>query len=221
MKKEYVIEGVLPALGQLNAMLKNVMAKMQIDDPNEAIRRINSGEWTVIARIRQWTEENGVISFNVISDGLTGPERIVRLESKGFRVGDAARFILNSTQYQPTKAGTVHRVKVLKGELFSDSERSTEDIRAEAGKRNLTELTAEVAGLIRENFSDDELTYMGLGAIVVMHEPIKDSDDVLRFLGACSHDGGRWLFSYYYHTNACYKWRRGFGFAFGAEQVVS
>ncbi len=46
-KPELLIINVLPGLGQLNAMLKNIMAQMDIDDPNEAIRCINAGEWVV------------------------------------------------------------------------------------------------------------------------------------------------------------------------------
>ena len=46
-KPELLIMNVLPALGQLNAMLKNIMAQMSTDDPNEAIRCINAGEWVV------------------------------------------------------------------------------------------------------------------------------------------------------------------------------
>lgn len=46
-KPELLIIRVMPALGQLNAMLKNIMAQMGIDDPNEAVRRVNSREWVV------------------------------------------------------------------------------------------------------------------------------------------------------------------------------
>jgi hypothetical protein len=45
MKNEFVIAEVMP--GQLNAMVKNVMGQMKINDPNEAVRRVNSGEWIV------------------------------------------------------------------------------------------------------------------------------------------------------------------------------
>jgi hypothetical protein len=47
MNKEFAISDVLP--GKLNALVKNLMSSMRITDPNEAVRRINSGEWTIIS----------------------------------------------------------------------------------------------------------------------------------------------------------------------------
>lgn len=41
----FAIQDVLP--GKLNALVKNIMSQMAIDDPNEAVRRINAGEWVV------------------------------------------------------------------------------------------------------------------------------------------------------------------------------
>ena len=44
-KPEFAIADVPP--GRLNALVKNIMAQMGIDDPGEAVRRVNSGEWVV------------------------------------------------------------------------------------------------------------------------------------------------------------------------------
>ena len=165
----------------------------------------------------RWTEENGVITFTLpATDGTTGEQWIARTTKKGNRVGDYAKQVLLSKDFKPT-TGVVYTVKVLKGELFSDSDRITEKIRKKAKELKFGNLNAEVACLIRENFTDEELEAMGLWWIIVMHEPIKDSDSDLDLLDARRSDGGRWL-------NACYgsprhPWDRGDGFAFSASQV--
>jgi hypothetical protein len=165
---------------------------------------------------RRWTEENGVITFTLpATDGTTGEQWIARTEKKGNRVGDYAKQLLLSKDFKPT-TGKVYTVKVLKGELFSDSERVTKTIRAKAKEMKLGDLPAEAACLIRENFTDEELEAMGLWWIVVMHEPIKDSGGDLDLLDVRRNGGGRWL-------DACFgrpsnEWRRADGFAFSASQ---
>jgi hypothetical protein len=44
-RSEFVISDVVP--GKLNALVKNLMLQMGIDDPHEAVRRVNSEEWKV------------------------------------------------------------------------------------------------------------------------------------------------------------------------------
>lgn len=44
-KSEFVIAKVLP--GTLNALVKNIMKQTGTNDPNEAVRLVNSGEWIV------------------------------------------------------------------------------------------------------------------------------------------------------------------------------
>ena len=149
----------------------------------------------VSAPTRSWREQDGVIYFSVTSDGTTGEEWIKRLDGKGFSVGYYAKQILRSSDFKPTKSVTTE-IAVLKVLLFTDDDRSTENIRAEACRRRLTKLNAETACLIREKFTDEELEAMGLWWVVVMHKPIKDSggspsllyanrDGLGRRLGAC------------------------------------
>jgi hypothetical protein len=45
MESQFAIAEVLP--GKLNSLVKNLMKQMRTDDANEAVRRINSGEWFV------------------------------------------------------------------------------------------------------------------------------------------------------------------------------
>lgn len=123
-----------------------------------------------------WREKNGVIYLSVTSDGTTGPEWIERLKKKYFRVSDDAKSVLLSSDFKPT-SGVNMEIAILKSSLFmnafSSEDPTTRRIRAEADKRKLTKPNAEVACLIREEFSDEDLEPLGLGQIVTMHEPIK------------------------------------------------
>ncbi|MBI2482427.1 MAG: hypothetical protein HYV76_02625 [Candidatus Vogelbacteria bacterium] len=209
MSTEFAIADVLP--GKLNALVKNLMRQTGQTDPNEAVRLVNSGEWVVSRPIRSWREQDGVIYFSVTSDGTTGEDWITRLKNKGFRVGDYAKQVLRSPDFKPTNGATTE-VAVLKGMLFEDNDRITKKIRAEADKRKLSKPNAELAYLIRDTFTDEQLEQMGLWYIVTMHEPINDSDDDPSLLVASCYDDGRWL-------DACcddpgYGWFRGSGFAF-------
>ncbi len=208
MSDGFAIAEVMP--GKLNAMVKTIMSQMGIADANEAVRRINSKEWIVSEVVRSWKEQDGVIDLGIMtSDGTTGLEWIKRLEKKGFRVGDYAKSVLMSGDFKPTN-GVSYHIIVLKGNLWKDSDRITKNIRAEADERKLEKPNAEVACLIREKFADEEIEAMGLWWVVVMHEPIKDSDGDPRLLSAYRRDGGRWLDSAFDRPD--YRWCGDVGF---------
>ncbi|MFH1956553.1 MAG: hypothetical protein ABIJ28_02825 [Patescibacteria group bacterium] len=162
----------------------------------------------------EWREESGVIYFSVTSDGTSGQDWIKRLESNGFQVSDWAKSILHSLDFKPT-SGVTTEIAILKGSLFSDSNRTTRNIYAEADRRNLTKPNAEVGCLIREKFSDKEIKAMGLWWIVVMHEPIKDSDGDPALLHV--YRSARWLYASYGNPDS--RWDPGNGFAFVVSQV--
>lgn len=214
MKSEFLISGI--ETGKLNAMVKNIMTQTGITEPEEAVRMMNSGELQISVIKSKWIEKDSVIRFSVASGGITGEEWIARLESKGFRVGDYAKSVLRSKDFKPTN-GIIYEIAVLKGELFSDSDRTTKTIRKEAKNRKLSTPNAEVACLIREKFSDKELEAMGLYWIVAMHEPIKDSDGDSILLSASRIDSGSWLDADYDSPGD--EWGRGDGFAFVVSQV--
>jgi len=180
----------------------------------DGVRRFLRGEPTVSESARRWREQDGVIYFSVTS--TTGPEWIERLEKNGFRISDYAKSVLRSPDFKPT-SGVTTEIAVLKGMLFENNNRITEKIRAEANKRKLTPPNAEVACLIREMFTDEEIEAMGLWWIVAMHEPIKDSDGVPALLRASRGGVGRWLNADYGRPGS--RWSRDYGFAFVVSQV--
>ncbi|MFA6973439.1 MAG: hypothetical protein WC238_01700 [Parcubacteria group bacterium] len=183
----------------------------------EGVERFLRGELAVSELSRNWQEKDGVISFTLPpTDGTTGTQWIERLEKRGFRVSDWAKSVLNSPDFKPTN-GIISDIAVLKGMLWNDSDRITKNIRAEAGKRKFGKPNAEVACLIREKFSDEEIEVMGLWWIVAMHEPIKDSDGDPNLLLAGRGGGGRWLGTAYDRPDD--EWFRDYGFAFVVSQV--
>lgn len=182
----------------------------------EGAMKFLRGEITVSAPARRWREENGVIYFSVTSDGTAGPEWIDRLERKNFRLSKYAKDLLRSADFAPTSGVTTHIV-VLKGTLFTDKDRVTRKIRAEAESRKFEKPNPEVACLIREMFTDEEMEVMGLWWIVVMHEPINDSVGGPFLLDAHRYGHGRWLGASYGSPGV--GWDRGDGFAFAVPQV--
>lgn len=101
--------------------------------------------------------------------------------------------------------------------LFEDNDRITKKIRTEAANRKLEAPNAEIACLIREQFTDEEIKAMDLTWIVAMHEPIKDSDGDPYLLDADRDDDGRWLSTCYDGPGS--RWDRESGFAFAVSQV--
>ncbi len=195
------IEAVFNKLGGIEGAQKFLQGRLQVSEP-----------------ARRWREQDGVIYLTVTSNGMTGPEWIKYLEKKGFRLSDYAKSVLRSSDFKPTK-GVTYEVAILKGMLFEDSQRITKNIRNVATERKFTTPNAEIACLIRDNFSDEDIEAMGLVWIVAMHEPIKDSGGYPNLLHANRNDGGSWLDAYYDDPDS--RWHRGLGFAFVVSQVCS
>lgn len=164
---------------------------------------------------RSWSEKDGVIYFTVTSDGTTGEQWIAKLEVGGKRVGNYAKQLLRSEKFKPT-SGITYNVAVIKGEVFSDNDRYTSNIRAEAKRRKFTTPPAELACLIRQKFPDADIEKMGLLWIVTLHEPIEDFDGHPHLLGA--HRLGDYALSTYWDYPGC-RWGRGYGLAFLVSQV--
>lgn len=215
MKRKEVVMNNLFASADLTAGQLNAIVK-KLGGHNRALKFLR-GELAVSEPVRAWREKDGVISFTLPpTDGTTGSQWIERLERKGFRLSKRAKDVLNSLDFKPTN-GIISDIAVLKGMLWNDSNRITKNIRAEAEKRSFTKPNAEIACLIREKFSDEEIEAMGIWWIVAMHEPIKDSGGVPDMLSADRSDDGHWLCTAYDDHDR--KWGRVGGFAFVLPQV--
>ena len=203
--------------GQLDAALMKIGQDAGMGTA-DGIRAFLSGELVISRPSYSWRGQDGMIYLSVTSDGATGAQWIKRLKKKGFRIGDYAKQVLRSPDFKPT-SGVTTEVAVLKGMLFEDNDRITKKIRAEADKRKLSKPNAELACLIREEFTDKEIEAMGLWYIVAMHESINDSDGAPFLLSARRGGGGPRLNAYGGRPGI--GWCRGGGFAFAVPQVSS
>ena len=191
-------------VGQLNAIVKKLGG-------HDCAIKFLQGKLSVSEPTRNWREQDGVIYLSVTSDGTTGSEWIKRLKKKGFRLSDCAKSVLRSPDFKPT-SGVKTDVAVLTGTLFADNDRITWKICAEAEERTLSKPNAELACLIREQITNEEIEQMGLLSIIVMHEPINDSAGVPGLLDANRGSGGRLLDAYDGMPGS--RWSRAAGFAF-------
>ncbi len=193
MSTEFAIAKVMT--GQLNALVEKMMRQMDIRDPNEAVRRVNSDEWIVTPVLRWRVDENGWIRFILTSTGETGAEWADWFRENEYDLGNEAEFMLRSGAFRPSPKGTIYEIAVLPGKLWKDdNERITSNIRAYCDDHGLVhgkEENAEVGCLIRRAFSDEEIEAMGLTWIVTMHDPISDSDGYPFLFGALRSDGDR------------------------------
>lgn len=169
------------------------------------------------APLQKWRKENGIIYFSVTSDGTTGKEWVKRLKQKGISVGDNAKRLLCSKRFKPT-SGVTTEIALLKSAVLKVNNRITSAIRAFAAEHKLEAPNAEVVCLIRENLSDKEILAMGLTAIAVMHQPIKDSDGGLSLLSMSRSINGSWLGTYYGESNVRWDNLRRFAFAFAVAK---
>lgn len=157
----------------------------------------------------------GVVNvvWTVTSNGWSVKQLIAVIEARGRKVGNWAKDIMSKPQFVTTK-GRIYNLAVIRGDEFSDNERTTANIFAEAERRGLQKPPAEVAALLREKFSQDELSFP---YVAVMHEPIGDSGGNLGVLGLRRYEGDDWLGAWL--ANPGSRWDRENVFVFLAPQV--
>ncbi len=144
--------------------------------------------------------EYGHIVFTITGLDLTGAEEIERLETADYRIGGYARQMLTSTKgdsYDANHrliAGRQYRIALLPGKhIVRDSDRTTNNLRAEGMKLGYGKPLAGVAPRIREVVSDKRMGEMGFEYIATLHDSITDADGFPGVLGASRRDSGRRL----------------------------
>ena len=149
------------------------------------------------ANKKPWIEKDGRIYFEVTTLGLTAEEWKARLTKAGHKISNWANDVLSKPDYDLNhryEADKTLKIVLIKGkEIEKDSERLTKNLKAIAvkdfGTNSVSELKGELGLLIREKFSNKELEEMVLYYIVVLHEPIVDSDGDPRVLRSGRGDG--------------------------------
>ena len=199
-------------VGQLNAIVKRMRKQGGFDGVEKFLR----GELVLAQPNRPWREENGIIYITVTSDGTTGTEWITRFERKECYISALAKTTLLSKEFKPT-SGVTTEVAVLKGVLFAEGKRYAHNVYEAAKDRSLKKPNAEVSCLIRDKFTDDEIEAMGIASIIIMHDPIKDSegDPQLFAIELSDNDAISWL--KWSHADPGIGWLQSAGFAFGVS----
>ena len=165
----------------------------------------------------KWRERDGVITLTLpVTDGTSGEQWMARLQNKGNTLSGNAGQVLLSPKFEST-TGVIYKPVILKGELFSDGGRRIPRILAEAKRRELIIPEAEVACLIRENFSNEELQAMGLHFIGVLHKAIHNFAGQPKHFYVVRHSNCRLLDTYYGESYD--EWDIDSGFAFLVPQA--
>ena len=166
---------------------------------------------------------DGHIHFEVTTLGLTGEEWHTRLTKGGHISFDSAKGILPKPDFDQNHRyapGQTLKVFLVRGtEIKKDADRTTKNLQAFAkkhgGKESVSHLKAELALLIREKFTNEELEEMGLWYIAVLHNPFVDAVGDPRVLLADRYGGASWVNAYWDEPGD--KWE-GFGaFAFAPQ----
>jgi hypothetical protein len=150
----------------------------------------------------KWTiDDEGIIHIDLpVTTGITGPEW-----SKMLNTSKWADDLLNSDDFQAT-TGKIYKIAIIPGKFFSDKDRTMANIRKEIDRRKWShgsEISPEIACLLRRHLSDQDIADLGLYWLITMHEPIKDSGGGLGLLGmgrcgdgvldtSYGHPGSRW-----------------------------
>lgn len=150
----------------------------------------------------------------IASRNITGKKYTQRLKEKGYRVSSYAEEILGTIEKSDRKEP--YTFVIIKASEFSQEYPTTQEIRDEARKRGYITPPAELAPLLREAVSDEDIAALGLTWLVVMHEPVTGSDGFLVLLTLRRRGEGQWLGASYGRPD--YGWFREDGFVFLAPQ---
>ncbi|MEX2410802.1 MAG: hypothetical protein WD607_05415, partial [Candidatus Paceibacterota bacterium] len=151
----------------------------------------------------------------VTSNGMTDKDWIAQGE---IDFSDWAKDIMSKTEFNKSVTNniTYHPV-LIKGDEFSGKERIIKNIRAEAKRRGYITPPPELAPLLRQAISDEDIKALGLTWLAVMHEPIIGFGGSPSLFGLFWSDVGRWLDAYFGDPD--HYWSRDDGFIFLAPQV--
>lgn len=173
------------------------------------------GELVISKPVKRWSVRDGVICITVTSNGLPGEQFVQHLRAKNCRLDDYASAMIDSEDFKPTQ-GVTTEVAILKSSLFTSKKPDLRRVRNFAARRKLIVPNAEIAGLLCETCSDNDLHDMGLRRIVVMHEPI--SRDFAGTPALLSVELDRLIANY--PGKSDHGLERDSGFAFVVSQVV-
>lgn len=186
----------------------SALAKEIIND-----KRVRGREFMRFLRNRAYFElrHNRPHFFTITSDGRKPEEISQYVAEQGFHVGNFAE----SMMYHPdffTTSGNTYLIGIRFGDEFTESERTNENIRKKASYRGWSTPPAETGYLSRVKISDEVLKKIGIGRLVMMHDPISDSQGIPSLFTLTCTGAGEWLGARCGRPGAGWKATDGFGF---------
>ncbi len=173
--------------GQLNAMVKKLgregsakrflSSTLVINYEKLAQYVTPAGKITlenVMKCVPTWEERDGIFYLTLVSNGTTGPQWIMYFEKKGFLIRERAKDILNSSDFVPT-TNIAYNIAIIPGPLLDEKTRTLPNIHAYANKKRFQTPHPEIACLLMEYYSREDLVEMGIEALTIPHPPIKDA----------------------------------------------
>lgn len=158
------------------------------------------------------TDAEGNIHFTLISNGMTCAQWQKQQEEKKFHPWNRTHDTYDLVPIPDPTSGVVYHVVVLPSSKIPKVVRNQDYICAYAERVGWVRPHWEVACLIRDKFSDDDLEQMGLWWIFTMHRFYHDYDIGRGLLSSCCRNGGPKL--NLYCTGDDGEWGEGGGFAF-------
>lgn len=160
----------------------------------------------------------------VISDGRTGADFISTLSEKR-HFHWSTRGILESEEFDSSVTeGVEYKPAVIRGSEFSNNSRTTRKICEEATRRNYVAPPPELALLLGDVLAAEEIQKMSLLRLVVMHDPIMNSEGKDCILGWRCEDRRRdGLYDLYAYESGSPDrlWDHSMGFVFLMQTAES
>ena len=176
MKKDFAIAEL--TTGKLNSLVKKIMDQTGTDDPIEAVRLINSGEWFLTKSIWNRNKTDNSVELSIVSNGLTGPKSVEHLLEIGYSFYDehkssgqqpeqsilAKEFIL-AENFEENK-NKVYNLVI----LFFNKYVWMSEVKRVANEKGLKEANSEVATLLPRVISEKDFRSWNVNHLVVLNE---------------------------------------------------
>lgn len=174
---------------QIQRLYSSGLLSDLLDANIDEINRLDFRKFLGLGPIFQ-TDKHGRILITVTGLGLTGGCQLLRIFAAGFLPTEKAKNILSQPDYNDKhrlEQGRQYTVALISSEMEFPikARRNMHNLRMRA-KRDYGKsdnLRGELALLLREAVSDEQLERWGVSHIAVLHEPIVDSRGTPRVLG--------------------------------------
>ena len=178
MKKDFAIADL--TTGKLNSLVKKIMDQTDTDDPIEAVRLINSGEWFLTKSIWNRNKTDNSVELSVVSNGLTGAKSVEHLLKIGYSFYDedktsgqqpehsvlAKEFIL--AQNFETNKNKVYNLVI----LFFNKNVLLSEVKKVANEKGLKEANSEIVTLLPGIIFEKDFRSWNVNHLVVVNKSI-------------------------------------------------